>query len=116
MTFNEEEFDMMLNDYGIVVSDRTRRLIHRNNMKREQARNNKIIYNTNVFNIIKQNLLWCVNIVKIVCTPIIWILAVFIWFVLYIIKKSLEIMMILIIIKIVSEYIKTNGKLQFPVY
>ena len=114
MAFKAEEFDMMLNDYGIVVSERTRRLIHRNNMK-NLALKKQQTSNTNVFNIIKQSILWCLSMLSFTFTCMMWFMALLCWIVLYIIKKTLEWVMVVVIIKIVSEYIKTNGQLQSPV-
>jgi hypothetical protein len=75
MAFDPEQFEL-LNDYGIVISERTRRLIKRNNMKLELEQKEKerekgnIIYNICVLCV------WCVLPLRL-CLPLIFCLGIF---------------------------------------
>ena len=123
MAFDPEQFEL-LNDYGIVLSDRTRRLIKRNNMKMELEKKEKerdkgnIIYNTlmNVLDIFKQTLITCIGFIFMIFGFILWIVSILIWVAMVVLAKVLELIAVVIIFYIVSEYITKNGQLRFPVY
>jgi hypothetical protein len=124
MAFDPEQFEL-LNDYGIVLSERTRRLINRNNMKLELEKKEKekkrekgnIIYNTlmNVLDILKETIITIVGVIFMIFGSIIWIASLLIWMLMVILAKILELIVIAVIFYIVSEYITKNGQLPFLV-
>ena len=125
MAFDPDQFEL-LNDYGIVLSDRTRRLIKRNNMKlelekeKEKKENGKgnIIYNTlmYVLDIFKHSVIMLVGVIFMIFSCILWIASLLIWILMVIFAKVLELVAVCIIFHIVSEYLKKNGQLPFLVY
>jgi len=122
MAFDPEQFEL-LNDYGIVISERTRRLIKRNNMKLELEQKEKerekgnIIYNIlmNVLDILKQSIITIVGVIFMIFGFIIWIASLLIWILLVILVRVIEMIAVGIIFYIISEYIKKNGQLPFLV-
>ena len=112
MAIDSEEFEMLLNDYGIVVSERTRRLIRRNHMKKlgqlpvnsEQIK--KPEYESVLCNIIKSVLMFLVNIIYTVFTWLLWVISMIILLILYILKLSLEIMTICTLAYLICIYVK----------
>ena len=109
MAFNPEEFEMMLDDYGIVVSERTRRLIHRNIKKREPVHQKEVLVKENTFllwAIIKCIALFLKSILYKLLSYIIYLIALLIWIVLGIIQIMLEIYVAAIICYVVVEFIK----------
>jgi len=105
MAINPEEFDMMLNDYGIVISDRTRRLIKRN-QKKIQNIDKQPIYDSALCHIIKSVLLFLVNIIYTVCGWLLWFIGMIIWLILYILKLALEIITICSLAYLICVYVK----------
>ena len=105
MAFNPEELDSMLNDYGIVVSERTRRLIHRNNKKLKVPERIAPCENV-VWNTIKSFFLFWKGVIHIVCRCLLWIATLFIWLILYVLKLALEMYICALIIYVVFEYVK----------
>ena len=120
MAFDPEQFEL-LNDYGIVLSDRTRRLIKRNNMKLELEKKEKekgnIIYNTltYVLDILKQTVITLIGVVFMIFGCILWLASLLIWMLMVILVKVLELVAACIIFYIVSEYVTKNGRLPFLV-
>ena len=123
MAFDPEQFEL-LNDYGIVLSERTRRLIKRNNMKLEVEKKEKekekgnFIYNTfsYVLDIFKHSIITLIGVIFMMFGFILWIASLLIWMALVILAKVLELVAVCIIFYVVSEYITKNGQLRFPVY
>jgi len=120
MAFDPEQFEL-LNDYGIVISERTRRLIKRNNVKLELEKKEKekgnIIYNTllYVLDILKQTVIALIGVVFMIFGFILWIASLLIWMALVILVRVIEIVAVGIIFYIVSEYVTKNGRLPFLV-
>ena len=126
MAFDPEQFEL-LNDYGIILSERTRRLIKRNNMKleleqkekekKEEREKGNIIYNIlmNVLNIFKESIMTLVGIIFMIFGFVVWIASLLIWMLMVILVRVIEMTAVGIIFYIVSEYIKKNGQLPFLV-
>ena len=123
MAFDPEQFEL-LNDYGIVLSERTRRLIKRNNMKLELEKKEKekekgnFIYNTlsYVLDILKQIIITLIGVIFMIFGCILWIASLLIWMAMVILAKVLELVVVCIIFYVVSEYVTKNGQLQFLVH
>lgn len=107
MAFNPEEFEMMLDDYGIVVSERTRRRIHRNIKKRkvQDVPVNRFI----VWRILTCIVLFLKSIIYKFFSCILYLSALFIWLVLSIFQIMLEVYMAAVICYVVAEFIKQIG-------
>jgi hypothetical protein len=126
MAFDPEQFEL-LNDYGIILSERTRRLIKRNNMKLELEQKEKekkkerekgnIIYNIlmNVLDIFKESIMTLVGVIFMIFGFVVWIASLLIWMLMVILVRVIEMTAVGIIFYIVSEYIKKNGQLPFQV-
>jgi len=108
MAFNTEEFDAMLNDYGIVISERTRRRIRRNmkNNKPQEAPVNRFI----VWRMLLCIVLFLKSIIYKFFTCILYLCAFLIWIALGIFQILLEIYIAAIIFYVVAEFIKQIGQ------
>ena len=123
MAFDPEEFDMLLNEYGVVMSERTRRLIHRNNMKKkepdvESETEEEEIFNTvcYVLNLVGRFIRFVFGLLFALIGYTLWIAAMMIWMAMVVLARLLEVIAIGLIFYLVSEYMTQNGKLQFLVH
>jgi hypothetical protein len=113
----ESEFEIMLDNYGINVSERTRRLIRRNHVKQiqKQIQNKKDIQETSETSELSENQLWktiklfflfCKNVICLVFKCLLWFLVLILWLSIWLLKIVFEIYIGIIIVYVVMEYSK----------
>ena len=107
MAFNPEEIEQVFNDYGIVVSERTRRLIHRNHKKIQKVEVPKERFI--LWSIIKKLFAFLKSIIYTFLNCILCVVACFIWIALGILQIMLEIYVAALICYVVAEFIKRNA-------
>ena len=108
MTF-DNDFEQMLNDYDIKVSDRTRRLIRRNNSKSVNNSNSaitKVVSESVILNVV--HMIWRVvrYILSIIFGTILGIGTIVIWICLVFLKLAIEIWCVALIIHITRTAIQ----------
>ena len=103
MTF-DNEFEQMLNEYDIKVSDRTRRLIRRNSSKTvpNNSAITKVVSESVILNIVHS--LWSVVrfILSIIFGTILGIGTIVVWICIFILKLAIEIWCVALIIHIMQ--------------